>query len=129
MAKRMKAPKPGMTKQQRWRVVNVVMYAVTAVAGAAMLYSVVVLKTPRPSRQPNRLLDQQATQATAAAPTCPQRSGQDWEYDAATNCYFDPSPGHRHWHSGRPPDEAERAQRMAQPAATPIPAQPAPTSP
>jgi hypothetical protein len=33
----------------------------------------------------------------------PARMGQPWEYDAASNMHFDPSPGHNHWHAGPPP--------------------------
>ena len=33
----------------------------------------------------------------------PQRTGRPWEYDAATNSHWDPSPGHEHWHSGPVP--------------------------
>jgi hypothetical protein len=33
----------------------------------------------------------------------PMRQGKPWEYDAASNMHFDPSPGHQHWHQGPPP--------------------------
>lgn len=36
-------------------------------------------------------------------PGAPARQGQPWEYDAASNMHFDPSPGHNHWHAGPPP--------------------------
>lgn len=38
----------------------------------------------------------------------PDRTGAAWEYDAATDHYWDPTPGHDHWHCGRPPPESER---------------------
>ena len=139
MARKSKAPKQGMTKRERQRIVNWVMYGITALIAVAMLYSVVVMRTPRATSQQTRQIEQQqATQATAAsapAAPCPVRSGQDWEYDLPTNCYFDPSPGHGHWHPGRPPDPAERAQRMVQPPppspiqVTPLTPPPVPTAP
>ncbi|MCH8823870.1 MAG: hypothetical protein IH984_10220 [Planctomycetes bacterium] len=29
---------------------------------------------------------------------------QPWQYDPITNRYWDPTPGHVHWHSGQPPN-------------------------
>jgi len=123
MARKQKEPKEGMTKRERLRIVNTVMYVITGVLAVAILYSVVVKRTPRPSRQQSRqATTTQATPAGASAPaaTCPTRAAEDWEYDSPTNCYFDPSPGHGHWHSGRPPDAAERAKRMVPPAPPPV---------
>jgi hypothetical protein len=33
----------------------------------------------------------------------PGEHPKDWEYDVARNRYYDPRPGHMHWHSGPPP--------------------------
>ena len=134
MARKKKEPQVGMTKRERLRVINIVMYSLTGVFAVAILYSVVVKRTPRMSRQTARQADAQASPAAAAsAPaTCPTRAAEDWEYDSPTNCYFDPSPGHGHWHSGQPPDAAERAKRMAPPAPAPVrlpPALPPPNLP
>ncbi len=51
---------------------------------------------------------QGASTASGAVPAgsaagAPARLGSPWEYDAASNTHFDPSPGHNHWHSGPPP--------------------------
>jgi hypothetical protein len=33
----------------------------------------------------------------------PGEHPKDWEYDVAKNRYYDPRPGHMHWHTGPPP--------------------------
>ncbi|MEP7028606.1 MAG: SEC-C metal-binding domain-containing protein [Candidatus Eisenbacteria bacterium] len=33
----------------------------------------------------------------------PGENPKPWEYDIARNRYYDPRPGHMHWHSGAPP--------------------------
>ena len=37
--------------------------------------------------------------------TAPQRAGEPWEYDAASDSHWDP--GHGHWHKGRPPADPD----------------------
>lgn len=46
---------------------------------------------------------------------------QPWQYDAATNKHFDPSPGHGHWHDGPPPPPEQRMAASAPAGATPEP--------
>jgi hypothetical protein len=43
-----------------------------------------------------------------SGPKLPQRVGTDWEYDERFNAYWDPRPGHEHWHEGRPPAVEDR---------------------
>lgn len=38
----------------------------------------------------------------------PDRVGEPWEYDARFDMYWDPRPGHEHWHEGRPPAPDEQ---------------------
>lgn len=33
----------------------------------------------------------------------PGENPKPWEYDVANNRYYDPRPGHQHWHTGAPP--------------------------
>lgn len=58
--------------------------------GAASAYF--MLKDKKPVATPS-----------GSATGAPTRLGQAWEYDAASNTHFDPSPGHNHWHQGPPP--------------------------
>ena len=44
----------------------------------------------------------------AATRRLPDRPGQPWEYDERLDAYYDPRPGHEHWHEGRPPDPENR---------------------
>jgi hypothetical protein len=38
----------------------------------------------------------------------PGEHPRPWEYDVAHNRYYDPRPGHMHWHSGQPPADTTR---------------------
>ena len=52
-----------------------------------------------PLRDPNSLT---LTPPNSGA-VAPGEHPKDWEYDIAHNRYYDPRPGHMHWHSGAPP--------------------------
>ena len=75
---------------------------------------------------PEELARRNAASPAAAAPVPalprsqpPTRTGQPWEYDAATNHHWDPRQGHQHWHQGPPPPADQRAE-PSQPTITPI---------
>jgi len=65
--------------------------------------------------------------AVAPAPA-PTRSGQPWEYNAATNHHWDPRPGHQHWHQGQPPPEDQRSATTT-PTLTPVTSTPLQVTP
>lgn len=49
-------------------------------------------------------------QTSGSQPVAPGENPTPWQYDVARNRYYDPTPGHQHWHNGPPP---------ANPGATP----------
>ena len=48
---------------------------------------------------------QPTTPVTASKPTPNIPNPQPWQYDPVTDQHWDPSPGHGHWHSGKPPGQ------------------------
>jgi hypothetical protein len=52
-----------------------------------------------PLRDPNALTLKPPNSGELA----PGEHPAPWEYDVARNRYYDPRPGHMHWHSGAPP--------------------------
>lgn len=78
--------------QQQGMKTSVLVFALIALA-VAVLAGIAML--PKSGAQ--------ETSASGSAPGAPARKGQPWEYDAASNTHYDPSPGHEHWHSGAPP--------------------------
>jgi hypothetical protein len=61
-----------------------------------------------------------STLPTGAIPGEPEPAA--YQYDPATNRYWDPA--HRHWHNGQPPDSALRGAATI----TPVPVAPAPAA-
>jgi hypothetical protein len=57
---------------------------------------------------PMTITGKDGTPIQIATPLGPNEHPAPWEYDAANNRYFDPSPGHNHWHPGKPPANAGR---------------------
>ncbi len=102
------------------------MVAIGVVLGA-VLYATLFKRPPAPVAAPAPPPATAATSATPAQPPpqgpCPTRTGEPWEFDAPTNCHYDPA--HAHWHQGPPPsDPAERARLMSGGAPQPIQIQP-----
>jgi hypothetical protein len=55
----------------------------------------------------------------------PGEHPRPWEYDVTHNRYYDPRPGHMHWHSGEPPaDTTQLGQAPVVVVTTPVAAAP-----
>jgi hypothetical protein len=52
-----------------------------------------------PLRDPNAMTFRPPNSGELA----PGEHPKPWEYDVARNRYYDPRPGHMHWHAGAPP--------------------------
>lgn len=89
------APHPRHRKKATpWeRAINLL--GIAFVIGLVVFLGVIVFTTERPL-------------STASSPALPTRTGTPWEYDEETNSYYDPRPGHEHWHPGEPPPEDQR---------------------
>lgn len=61
------------------------------------------------SGSPTAVLDQlgstsgSASGSASKSPTPNIANPKPWQYDPVTNKYWDPTPGHQHWHDGLPP--------------------------
>jgi hypothetical protein len=142
MAKKKQDTDEGLKKVQSTRIINVVGTTLMFIVLGLVLYAVVFKGAQRPSAALTRQLDQRGTlgsssSKSSSSPTtpaerkpCPTRTGDPWEYDTASHCYFDPSPGHGHWHVGLPPSQAERDRLMGgQIPTTTVPEQHSPALP
>ncbi len=74
-----------------------------------------------------------STPNPAFSPTTRPSSGvpdiadpQPWEYDPVTNKFWNPLPGHLHWHAGQPPppDQRQAAGQPVTPGPPPAPKKP-----
>lgn len=117
-----KAEGGGLTRDEKRRIVNIVGTSLMLVLLGLALYAVAFRGAQRPSASRTRALDRAASIEGRSQAECPTRIGEPWEFDAATQCHFDP--GHGHWHLGSPPPVSQRGRADAMPA----PAPPAPAS-
>jgi hypothetical protein len=125
--KREKAPPDGLTTAQKRSMANVALTAVVVLG--LVLYAVVFRGARRPSAAQTRQADAAAASSQRNRSECPTRAGDPWEYDRATQCFFNPAPGHGHWDLGKPPAQSERARLMAAQPAAPAAASAAPSLP
>jgi hypothetical protein len=55
------------------------------------------------SGAPVKISGTSVVQVAPSTALAPGENPKPYEYDAAQDRYFDPSPGHNHWHTGKPP--------------------------
>ena len=133
MSNKKKSLNPDETtgKPRNWA--NTIGTIAIAMVLGAVLYAV-IFKKQQPPAPPATSAAPATTAATTAAATtpppqpaaCPTRAGSPWEFDAPTNCHWNPAPGHVHWHQGPAPDAATQASMMAGEAPQPFQLQPVP---
>ena len=90
-SKKTRPPRSGKKRSPRQLLLNRIGLVVVAAFVAFALY--VIFTTPPNPGNTRRL---------------PDRVGEPWEYDARFDAYWDPRPGHEHWHEGRPPAPDEQ---------------------
>src|SRR5262245_57670908 len=75
----------------------------------ALLYGFFTGKVQAPRRRGGATPAQSSSTGNPGG-TSPRPPGKPWEYDATKDQYYNPLPGHQHWHQGRPPLPGEQGR-------------------